>query len=292
VKAEVTVASSLTALQAGEKVFRYGPAARDASRVRQNRGSERRAVTWSYGTLATEVYDIDKPVGSSFGDLEYYSRALEGTVGQILEPAVGTGRILIPLLEAGLDVEGYDTSPEMIATCRANGRRRNLDPVVHEADMTAFVRSNEYAAVIVPAGSIVLLDGRDEVVRALGCFRASLRPGGTLTLDVPAPELIDGSEPTRSWAVEPFVWTLQTLGTQYDPAANQTTRWLRYEKWRDGALVATELQRFRLQHWSIAEFTGLLLSTGFTEITVAGDYQDDRAPDRKTSLWSFQATRA
>jgi hypothetical protein len=29
---------------------------------------------------------------------------------------------------------------------------------------------------------------------------------------------------------------------------------LRYEKWRDDELVATELQRFRLQYWSLPEF--------------------------------------
>jgi hypothetical protein len=42
--------------------------------------------------------------------------------------------------------------------------------------------------------------------------------------------------------------------TGYDPVANQTTSFLRYEKWRDGCLIATELQPFRLQHWSLEEF--------------------------------------
>lgn len=248
-------------------------------------------MSWSYGLLAAEVYDLDKAVGSSFGDVEYYRQALDGVAGRILEPAVGTGRILIPLLQAGLDVEGYDTSPEMIAMCRENGRRHSLELIVHEADMTAFVRDRRYAAVIVPAGSIVLLDGRDALVRALGCFHASLISGGMLTLDVPAPELIGEPEPMRSWTTDSFVWTLQTLGIQYDPAANQTTRWLRYEKWRDGALVATELQRFCLQHWSITEFVGLLQGAGFTEVAVSGDYQVGRAPGPRTSLWSFRATR-
>lgn len=216
----------------------------------------------SYGLLAAEVYDLDKPIGTSFGDVEFYRQVLDGVAGRVLEPAVGTGRILIPLLEAGFDVDGYDTSPEMIAMCRDNCRRHGLDPVIQDADMTVFVRAGEYSAVIVPAGSIVLLDGRDALVRALCCFRDSLEPGGALTLDVPAPELVSEPEPLRSWTAEPFVWTLQTLGVRYDAAANQTTRWLRYEKWRDGALVATELQQFRLQHWSITEFEGCSRKSG------------------------------
>jgi SAM-dependent methyltransferase len=108
----------------------------------------------SYGLLAAEVYDLDKPIGTSFGDVEFYRQVLDGVGGRVLEPAVGTGRILIPLLEAGLDVDGYDTSPEMIAMCRDNCRRHGLDPVIQDADMTVSVRAGEYSAVIVPAGSI------------------------------------------------------------------------------------------------------------------------------------------
>ena len=58
-------------------------------------------MSWEYGPLATEVYDLDKPIGHSFGDVEYYTRLLATISGRILEPATGTGRILILLLEAG-----------------------------------------------------------------------------------------------------------------------------------------------------------------------------------------------
>jgi hypothetical protein len=58
-----------------------------------------------------------------------------------------------------------------------------------------------------------------------------------------------------------------------------------------GAGTSSELQRFRLQHWSITEFEGLLEGVGFIGITVSGDYQDDRVPDPRSSLWSFRAIR-
>lgn len=98
-------------------------------------------MSWDYGRLATEVYEIDKPVGRSFGALEYYVRHLAGVTGRILEPATGTGRVLIPLLEAGFAVEGLDSSPEMLAVCRQHCRDRGLDPVLREANMTTFVQS-------------------------------------------------------------------------------------------------------------------------------------------------------
>ena len=46
----------------------------------------------SYGKLATEVYDIDRPIGHSFGDVEFYLEGLSSCVGRILEPVVGIGR--------------------------------------------------------------------------------------------------------------------------------------------------------------------------------------------------------
>ncbi|MHB1526935.1 MAG: class I SAM-dependent methyltransferase [Candidatus Dormibacteria bacterium] len=235
---------------------------------------------------------MDKPIGRSFGDVEYYAQHLAGVSGRILEPAVGTGRILIPLVEAGFTVEGLDTSPEMLAVCRQHCRDHGLDPLTRQEDMTTFVERAAYAAVIIPTGSIALLDGREATLQALACFHDCLEPSGRLVVDVPPPQLIMAAEPMRTWRVDPFVWTLQTMHIAYDAAANQTTRWLRYEKWNDGALIATELQPFRLQHWSVTEFQGLLAEAGFTDITVAADYQDDRTPSAASEDWTFRATRA
>lgn len=246
---------------------------------------------WGYGTLASEVYDLDKPIGSSFGDVEYYRDALNGIEGRVLEPAVGTGRILIPLLEAGVEVEGYDSSPQMLAICQAHCAERGLDAVLHEGDMTSFVEQQRYTAVIVPTGSITLLSGRQALVDALGCFRECLVPGGRLILDVPAPQLLVEPEPMRSWSSGEWVWTLETMHVDYDAAANQTLRWLRYEKWRNGALEATELQLFRLQHWSITEFKALLDQSGFSKPDVIGDYTPHSAPGAHTDGWTFHAAR-
>ena len=202
-------------------------------------------MSWEYGALATEVYDLDKPIGRSFGDVEYYMCLLAKVSGPILEPATGTGRILIPLLEAGHEVDGLDSSAEMLAICRRHCRDRGLDPVLREADMTIFVHLAAYEAVIIPAGSIALLNGRKATLQALTCFRDSLIPGGRLFVDVPVPRPGAEHEPMRYWRRDSHLWTLQTMHTEHDPAANQTTRLLRYDKWQDGTLRTTELQMFR-----------------------------------------------
>ena len=248
-------------------------------------------MSWDYGRLVAEVYELDKPVGSSFPGLRYYTRQLAGVTGRILEPATGTGRVLVPLLEAGFAVEGLDVSPDMLAVCRQHCRDRGLDPVLREADMAIFAEPGAYQAIIIPAGSIMLLDGRAAVPRALAAFRESLTPGGRLILDIEPLQPTTGPEATRYWERDPYLWTLQVMHTEYDPAANQVTSFLRYEKWRDGDLIATGLQRFRLQHWSLTEFERLLADAGFTDIKVTADYRDDRRPGPGSRVWTFHAIR-
>jgi SAM-dependent methyltransferase len=170
-------------------------------------------LSWDYGTLATEVYELDKPIGHSFGDIEYYTRMLAGTRGRILEPATGTGRVLIPLLEAGFEVEGLDSSPEMLAVCRRHCHDRGLDPVLRQADMTAFTQPGAFQAVIIPTGSIALLDGLDAAIQALACFRESLEPAGRLIVDVPPPQLVTEPEPMRYWRRDPCLWTFRASRT-------------------------------------------------------------------------------
>jgi SAM-dependent methyltransferase len=247
-------------------------------------------MSCEYGTLASEVYDLDKPIGHSFGDVEYYTRLLTKVSGRILEPATGTGRILIPLLEAGHQVDGLDSSAEMLAVCRRNCRDHGLEPVLRQADMTIFVQLAAYEAVIVPAGSIALLDGRKATLQALACFRDSLIPGGRLIVDVPVPRLVAEDEPMRYWERGSYLWTLQTTHIEYDPAANQTTRLLRYDKWLDGVLQMTELQRFRLQHWNLREFEELLAEAGFTDIFVTAGYKSACAAGRDDRDWTFHAS--
>lgn len=73
----------------------------------------------TYGNLCTEVYELTKPVGGEYPDVPYFIQHLSEIDGRILEGMVGTERLLIPLLEAGLNVEGIDTSPDMLAPVNA-----------------------------------------------------------------------------------------------------------------------------------------------------------------------------
>src|SRR5262245_54211306 len=111
-----------------------------------------------YKRLSAWAYDLDKPPGRSFGDIEFLLARLAGCTKPILEPAVGTGRVFIPLLEAGFSIEGFDASDDMLARCRAHCRARGLSPRLDKMRFEDFEYDHAFAAIIVPAGTFELID--------------------------------------------------------------------------------------------------------------------------------------
>ncbi|WP_077623544.1 class I SAM-dependent methyltransferase [Sediminibacillus massiliensis] len=246
-----------------------------------------------YGKLSTEVYDLDKPTGYSFGDVEYYKERLSGVSGHILEPASGTGRILIPLIEAGLHVEGLDMSTEMMEVCRERAGERNLDIKLYEKSMVDFKLPKTFEAIIVPAGSFLLIKDRAESIEAITNFYNHLQPGGRLILDLFLPDSFRiGETKYRSWKTqEGDLITLQDTLAEVNMLEQYTLSYGRYEKWRDGSLVQTELEPFSLRWYGVEEFRLILENTGFDHITVSADYQHGTMPVNPEQAITFEAIR-
>lgn len=244
-----------------------------------------------YSKLSSEVYDLDKPIGSSFGDVEYYAERLEGVDGKVLEPAVGTGRMLIPLLEKGFDVAGFDASTEMLEICWANCSDRGLDPVVFEASMESFESELDYHAIIIPTGTFQLMQERETSIQALHNFHRHLADGGRLIVDLSLPGNIELEKTaTRTWKTpHNEVITVESKKVEVDWLNQSWIGQNRYEKWREGELVATELERIPMRWYGIEEFKLILEHVGFTDITVSAGYEYEKAPTSVGEILTFEA---
>ena len=254
--------------------------------------TEVRGSAWEYGPLATLAYELDKPIGTSFGDVEFYSSRLRGVAGPVLEPAVGTGRILIPLLQQGFSVRGYDAWSAMLEQCRTHCARHGLTADVFEADMTAHRDEYTYEAIIIPTGSFALVPDRDSAYAALEAMHGNLAPGGRLIVDLEPPSLhVEGPDPVRHWQHDGVLITLSTWQKTTDPIAQRSTSWLRYERWDEGMLTHTELQVFSLLWFGTAEFTAMLHHAGFADVSIHGGYRAGHAPTPADKVWTFEAFR-
>jgi SAM-dependent methyltransferase len=245
-----------------------------------------------YGRLCAEIYDLDKPTGSLF-DIAYYQGRLKDLDGPILEAAVGTGRLMIPLLEAGLEVEGFDHSAEMLAICRANARARGFEPRLTQARFQDIAYGRAFAAIIVPASSFVLIDDYDAAVGVLERFRDHLAPGGLLLVDLPPMSFLEAQARPRSWtAANGDQLTLESRMAVSDPIAQRRVNHDRYDRWRDGKLVESELELFAYRVWGLKEFELTLAAAGFTDIEVCGNYRTGRPVRTGDGILNFSARRA
>jgi len=247
-----------------------------------------------YSNLCTEVYDLTKPVGQSIGgDIEYYLDRLKSCKGRILEAAVGSGRMLIPLLQAGLLVDGIDYSSEMLASCRKRCEERGLNPVLYEGKLQSFSLPHKYEAIIIPTGSFCLVEDRQDSLNALQCFYDHLVPGGRIIIDLILPETIEAGKISTSTYALPSgdAITLEDKLVEVNLLHNFTVSYLKYEKWREGKLIQSELQRFALHWYGIEEFKLVLEKTGFTDIVCSTDYMYNQEPTNSNQTFTFEAVR-
>jgi SAM-dependent methyltransferase len=132
-------------------------------------------------------------------DIPLYLELAEAQGGRVLEVACGSGRVLVPLAQAGHRVVGVDASPHMLARTRdkleAAGLGESGRVRLIQADMRAFALGEELDLAVLAVKSFAYLITRADQQRTLAAIAAHLRPGGLLALDL--------MHPSPAWLLEP-----------------------------------------------------------------------------------------
>ena len=74
---------------------------------------------------------------------------------------------MIPYLAHGFDIEGADSSKEMLSICRKTAEQQGLTATLYEQQMQALDLTNRYSTIIVPGGSFHLITEREEAAETL-----------------------------------------------------------------------------------------------------------------------------
>ncbi|MEK3732073.1 class I SAM-dependent methyltransferase [Paenibacillus sp. FSL M8-0334] len=247
----------------------------------------------SYGELCTEVYDLSKPLGFSFGDVEFYLERLSNIKGKVLEVGCGSGRVLIPLLQAGIDIDGLDYSEAMLDSCRRRCKELDLSPDLYKGEMHNFSKPCKYDAIIIPAGSFQLIEGRSQAIATLEHLNSYMKPNGRLMIDLFIPtDLNTNLSTTRTWNTpNNEVIIVEDKRIELNLLEQKTVSLLKYEKWKDGRLTQTELQRFPISWYGKYEFELILERIGYKEIITSADYKFMIEPDRAEQMITFEAKK-
>jgi SAM-dependent methyltransferase len=225
-----------------------------------------------------QYYDAD--MGSFADDLPFYRELARRTSGPILDAMCGTGRVIVPLAQAGFQTVGLDIAPAMVAAVEGKITQRQLGERlrVTQGDVRDFALAERFGLVLVPLNSFMHLETVDDQLAALRSIKRHMQPGGLLVLDLFNPDprelMADqgvlvyehtftgtGGQPVQKYVVRRTDWAAQ----------RQNVEFIYDELDRDGRVtrqvmpfVMRWLYRFEVQH--------LLAYVGFDVEAVYGDY--------------------
>ncbi|HZG65094.1 MAG TPA: class I SAM-dependent methyltransferase, partial [Herpetosiphonaceae bacterium] len=105
---------------------------------------------YEYRGLMAQAWDLLRGDTSQWPDRFFYLDAIGRFGLPVLDVGCGTGRLLLDYLAQGIDVDGVDNSPEMLALCRAKAATLALTPTLHEQTMETLALPRRYRTIIVP----------------------------------------------------------------------------------------------------------------------------------------------
>ena len=214
---------------------------------------ENQPVVWHYGLMAERwarsIYDTP--------ELPFLEKAIARFGQPVLDVACGTGRLLLPLLRVGIDIDGCDISGDMLHHCRIKATREGFSPNLVEQPMHTFEMLRRYRTIYI-CGSFGLAGSRENDLKTLKRCYAHLESDGALLLNVEAEYA--SPEAWNLWLNEyrlnlPQTWPkngsrrVAADGSEniayfryveIDPLEQRYIRQVLLEKWDSGKLIASE----------------------------------------------------
>lgn len=134
--------------------------------------------TWHYGAMARHWAEHN----TTGPEIAYYLQQIERYGQPALDTGCGTGRLLIPFLQAGLDVDGCDISGDMLAYCQQRADREGVVPRLYQQALHRLDLPRHYQTIIA-CGSFGIGVTRDQDFTTLQRFYDHLVPGGVLLIE-------------------------------------------------------------------------------------------------------------
>jgi SAM-dependent methyltransferase len=244
-------------------------------------GGERGAET-AADALA-RLYDLD--LVDDPGDIDLYL-ALAGRVdGPVLELAAGTGRLAVPLAEAGHEVTAVDIDPAMLARLRRRAtaagqpvetRLTSVEADLLDLDLDA---AGTFGLGFIALNSLFVLASRDAQRQAFRTMARHLAPGGLAAVDVWLPDAddlarFDGRMILEYARDDPETGrhVTKVAAAQHDASTGIVSLTTIFEEGGQGGPVIRWVRRDVLRLASADELRDFATGAGLEVETVAGDY--------------------
>jgi len=208
----------------------------------------------------------------------FRAEALEAK-GPVLELMAGTGRLSLPLLQAGVDLTCVDGSPGMLAVLERKLAEHGLRAEIHCADVCRLSLPPRYQLAILPFNAFMELVGRDRQRAALAAAFACLRPGGRFLCTLHNPAIRRGQVDGVLRAVGRFPFEGGTLVVSgFEQGGEPVVSRLQFFEYfgPEGRLVWKRALPMEFELIERGAFEEMAVGAGFRVSQLLGSY--DRAP--------------
>ncbi|MGY1497584.1 class I SAM-dependent methyltransferase [Streptomyces sp. QTS52] len=239
-----------------------------------------------YTGIVAELYG---PLKSSSQNPEPYAAFVQQAGLPALELGCGDGDPLLELRGRGLDVDGVDSSADMLERLRRRADGQGIAATVFHQRMEALDLPRRYRAIFLAGPTFTLLPDDDAALAALRGIRAHLAEGGTalVPLFTPAPTPAGQIGRVRTAAApDGAELRFSVVAEQRDETARTQTTLLRYE--RHHGPDSSVVERPWILHWyTRAQFEKLATTAGLT-VTAVTDPDGKPASADATGLLHFR----
>lgn len=196
------------------------------------------------------VADVYGPLRGAVPDARSCAAFIEIWGEPALELGCGDGDPLLTLRAEEFDVEGLDSSADMLARLRGTASRRGLDVTVHHSRIEQMDLQRTYRSIFLAGPTFNLIADDSTALLALERIRAHLDPGGAALIPLFIPEPVPDHQlgTVREHIDEQGrILRVVAVSTDHDDAARRQVTTLRYEVVDSG--VSRVLERPWVLHW-------------------------------------------
>ena len=140
----------------------------------------------SFGEEVAELYDDLSPREDTPATVAFLEHLAAG--GPVLELAIGTGRVALPLAARGVHVDGIDLSPAMVAKLR--GKPGGEQIAVTIGDFADVPVPGAYRLIFVVFNTLFNLLTQEDQVRCFQNVSAHLTEGGSFVVEAFVPSFL------------------------------------------------------------------------------------------------------
>lgn len=237
--------------------------------------------TWHYGLVARWWAEFNE----SGPEIALFRRYIDEYGDPVLDTGCGTGRLLVPYLQSGLQVDGADASVELLDWCQQKLDEEALETNLYAQPMHQLDIPRKYQTII-NCGAFGLGGDRENDLEGLRRVYHHLNPGGVFLVDWYLPNFGEGSwkrwlpghesdfprpfrqADERKTASDGTELEISSRQLNFDPLQQTYLAEIKIDHYRESNLIASETSQLTGNIYFMNEIILMLRYAGFENIRV------------------------